>query len=248
MEEKNLEISSEQLNEIRQFTGESQISIARIPFLHFNGKPGNGKFGIISGKGKEKTEEILGDSIQAVIIKVRYQFQSSMNVKVEMYSNEVDNSNCNVEIFQSGQRERVDCLSYKEVKNKYPELRSNMILYIFFQDKIWKLRVSGTGFSNFFDYSKQFVNDTFLKYYTIFSSEKAVNDAGLEYQKMTFAKGELYSDWQGIWATLKQLSENLQSTAQKRVSDGMIEAPKDDLPEIQVEDIDMEIKESDIPF
>jgi hypothetical protein len=251
MDEKNLIISNsnEELNEIRQFTGESQMAITKIPYLHFNGKPDSGDFGIISGKGQEKNEQILGKEIEVVIVKARFQYQSKMGAKQDLYSSEVDNQNANVDIYESGVREPLESLPYKTVKEKYPDLKANIILYVFFQDKLWKLRVNGTAFGNFFDYAGSFRNDTFLKYYTKISSEKAVNDSGLPYQKMTFSKGELYPDWQLIWSTLKDLSENLKSTAQKRAEEGLLDSPKEDLPEIQIEDVDMsDIKAEEIPF
>ena len=245
-------ITDSEIRQMREITGETTISMEtmKVPYIHFNGQAGfptSGKFSSIVGKddkGKNALIEI-GDTISAVILRVRKILQTGMDDKQELYTREFDSYQDKIDLYDRNQKGVKETGWYNVLKLKY-NLKLNNILYIFYENAIYKLRVSGGSLNSLWTYLQSFGNnDTTLKYLTVFNSIDTKSDKGLPYKQMTITRGEPTPDWKMIWENLKMLDKSISKTAVKHSE--LLEAPKEDLPTIQVEETET-IKTEDIPF
>ena len=253
--------SSEEIEQIRQFTGEqSYQQVLKIPYLSFSGK--NGMFSIQKeGKdsnGKSIFKEI-GESFEGVIIRVRKSIKSPQDVVPSYYSSEFDSYNEPINLFRSDTRGIIDSGLYADLKNKYGEavgLAENV--YVYFEEKIYKIQVKGTSLNPLWVYLQSFPkDDTVLRYLTVFSSKEEINKAGQKYKVLVLKKGDVFGNWKMIWSELKNLDLALSKTATKKseLLEGRVISGEhfDNIPTIEVEedfpnDDAEEVDVSKIPF
>ena len=229
METKETQLANpteDQMAEMRKFSGEeSTAGMARIPSLMFNGetgifarqkmdKDGNVE---VNEKGDAVIEQ-LGEVVDIVIVKVRRKAATDSRKEALVYSNEFDAANEEIALYSDDTREQVDFGLLADLKPKYKSLKMRQVLYVFFQQKMYKMLVKGTSLDPFWKYLASFGKDTVLRYRTVIGVESAENKDGDEYKVMKFAKGDIMPNWQAIWDELKTLDTQISSTAVKRAN------------------------------
>ncbi|MCK9544690.1 MAG: hypothetical protein M0R03_21950 [Novosphingobium sp.] len=255
-EEKGLttEMSQEEINEIRQFTGEKNISRGpKVPFLIFDGN--TGMFSKVAEDKDENGETVfeeLGKEIECTIIRCRKQIGSGKNSKTKVYSSEFESYNDEVDIIDRETNTRVDRATYSELKEKYGKdvIKLNEIVYLFYNDELFRLSVKGTSLAPLWNYLSSFkTDDTVLRYITKIYSIEESNSFG-DFSVMTFKKNGEVKDWRKFWDQLKDLNSSFTNTIEKKID--ML--PNPDLEEEVIEEPkeedydDEEINVGDIPF
>ena len=161
-----------------------------MPQLKFNSE--EGKFYKTTGEfeedGSKSWEEIKRASIKIHIINAARQIMSTNTMvkpKPEVVVSSGETSGYDIRLSDS-QGYEVARGKYKELKVKYG-LSFSKVLYIFYEDKAYKMYLGGSKLSGLFDYLKL---GNPVKVETILSKgEKVKTDFG-EHYPLTFKKGE----------------------------------------------------------
>ena len=229
--------TKEELAEIRGFTGEAEAAGgARVPSLMFNGETGvfaRQKIDIdgvvdVDEKGEPVIEEI-GGVIDLVIVKVRRKVSTNSNHEEPLvYSNEHDAAKEEIALYSDETREQVNFGLFADLKPQYQTLRMCQVLYVFFQQRMYKLNIRGTSLDPFWKYLATFTKkDTVLRYKTMIGvedEEKEIRGKIYKYKIMKFARGDVMPKWRDIWEELKTLDTQISSTAVKRAN--LLPAPE----------------------
>lgn len=258
--------SEEEIMQMRNLTGEAQMAIEgnKLPFIKFDGKTDritSGHFLKSTGKddqGKTQYDD-LGENLQGVIIRIRKSCQSEMEAKRNLYTQEFDGYNEELELFERGEKQIVDKGTYSQLSASYPELKLSNIVYLFSStdEKVYKLGVGGGSLNNLWTYAKSFSDkkETLLRYITDFTAQEVKNPQGFPYMQMVFANAGETPDWQKIWNELKVLDSMIGSSAYKKAdilpADQNITAigeAQQQVPVIEQDEQGEEIDLSKIPF
>lgn len=258
-EEKGLvPMSQSEIDEIRQFTGESKIdNKPRVPYLIFDAK--TGIFKKSTGEKDEKGNSILkeiGTEMECTIIRCRKQIGSSKDAPQKVYSQEFESYNDMVTIIDRDSNTKLDTGSYTDLKDRYGKktIRLNEVVYLFHENELFKLSVKGTSLAPLWAYLSSFgKEDTVLRYKTKISSFDDSNEYG-DFKVLEFTKGDVVENWKEFWSQLKDLDSAFTSNIEKKV--GMLPGVKEeyagevDEEEANFEEVpeDEEIKIENIPF
>lgn len=132
--------------------------------VRLHGTKGNFvKVGLADGGGYGASEDI-GQAFKGVIVSVRRSLGSiksdrkTKKISYTRYSNEYDGNNDLIRIWETiqGTTARIGEGSYKEIRDKFQDLRSRWWLYMLDENReIIKFQVKGAGLGNLFDYFRE---------------------------------------------------------------------------------------------
>lgn len=242
--------SEEEINEIRRFTGENDFNLEgrKINYINFHGK--DGEYLMASGEKNEDGSnkyESLGKEIKVVIFRIRRMLQTKKEASNDLYSSEFDSYNEDIEIYEKGNKELVAIGRFNELKSQFTELKLNNLAYVYFNDALYKIQITGGSLNPFWNYLQSFKgDDTVFRYNTIMGTKSAVSKEGFKYQQMTFQKGKEVENWKEIWEEVKQLNHILTKSVENKIPEAKQEDKE--LPVIDVNEQKDEIKIEDLPF
>jgi len=251
-------MTQEEINEIRAFTGEDTLmTIKKTPFIQFDAE--TGIFSKVDGKGEDGKNILIpiGKELTGVIIRVRKQIASSKSSLLKVYSNEFSSYNDVIEIFDKGANQSIACATYSQLQEKYGKevIKLSEIVYIFFEEKLWRMSVKGTSLNPLWDYLRSFgENDTVIRYKSHLTSIDDKNEFG-EFKVLKFTKGELVANFEQLWSDLKKLDGTFSpSQRQQKKLDKIAETPAlsagSDIPTIDYDEEEKKAQEAvdTIPF
>jgi hypothetical protein len=237
-------MTEQELNEIREFTGESSLmpNINKIPFIQFDGK--TGMFSKVDGGKDANGKNILtpiGNELIGTIIRVRKQISSAKSSVLKVYSNEFNSYSDVIDIYDRAANNLIATASYSQLQEKYGKevIKLSEIVYIFFEEKLWRMSVKGTSLNPLWDYLRSFgENDTVLRYATHMTSYANKNDQG-DFMVMKFAKGAAIGNVSELWADIKKLQGTFSPSAKQqkkleKIENNQLSAPE--IPTISYDD------------
>lgn len=186
-----------------------------LPIVRFNGKEGRFNKIIFTEEGKEIID--LGEKIEGVMLKIRRSF-TAFSKDYRMYTNEHNSWRDKVNLFETRKTlegiktELIDTGTIKELKERWPGLKMNQVIYFYLLPKgeIVKLIVKGKGLSYLFDYWAEFKPEEHIyQYITLISSKKEVSDLG-PYFAITFARKEMVSDMDLIAEKIYEVASKIE--------------------------------------
>ncbi len=248
-----IQYTDEQLAQIDQESGYQPPQVT--PVIKFNAKEEEGKFYKTTGKRNEETgtsefEEIEGDSISVHIISSGMkQISSGMKYKDGKISSGEVGIYDQVITLKDEMGNVVARGKYKQIQKEHPEwyLGFSAVLYLFYEDKPYKMYLSGSKAFSFSDYKKK-MGRLNLNLTTITKDELV--DSGFESKnwRIKFEKGaELEFDL--IMARIKDINEYLKSmNSNTIITEPVPEDVEDVTPTLEEAPAEGEFKTEDIPF
>lgn len=180
--------NAEQIDYIKKLTGEFGVP-AGMQWVSFNGN--TGKFYQGTGDNKIEIGDAVSGTIVRVAVRVETQFESRVPVKVR--SNELLNTQGEIELYSLDNNELVDTLEYAEAKDKY-DLKFSQILYIALDEmggEVVKLQVSSSrSLKALWGYLGSFGKDTVIRWKTSMGAAEFKAEKGGKFFHITFTRGE----------------------------------------------------------
>jgi len=177
------------LNNATGFTG----GLPTIPTLKFDAQVG--KFLRSTGEkdkeGKPLYDELKGDMIQIHIITTRKMVRTKYKVEPFLSSREYTGNY--VELFNEDKKVVLKGM-YKDLKANNPNLVYAEVMYVMFEGKPYKFRLTGSKLQNLFEYYKSFQNDSLACWMTVVSKGQQLVNGAVKYYELNFAKGERITD------------------------------------------------------
>ena len=201
--------SKEDIATLRQLAGEverSAISIPRIAVDYrsrIDGQTNNNFGGFCIVKSEKTTDgtymksmEVIGKTLECVVLKARYMSKhyDASAEKTTYFTKEFNSFNEPIELF-NWEKKSVGFSTYKDHKARY-ELKSNIILYVWFRENIYRLQLSSSCLGAYWDYEKLFrESHVSLVVTEIGTIEQQKSDSAPVYFLATFGqKGEFPYD------------------------------------------------------
>lgn len=270
-------MNNEQLAELDSMSGAGQqsSSLINLDEVQLNGK--DGTFNIkyrtkdkVKEGDKEKFEKKeLGDILKVVFLKKRRKLvQRGKKGTVLRQTSEHSSSNDVVTLFnyETGKNE-VGVAS--ELRDKYPEMRTNEVMYAMDLESgtVFRLILKGSslhmqeevkGITLFYDYLKEFTgDDRFYKYETRLEPKPVEGQLGTIYA-INFERGRMVTEdeFKLIADKIKSFNASCVAYDLKNSKGGQISTPREvvelptELPTVNLDEIDYgdEINVDDIPF
>lgn len=230
----------------------------KVPLIKFNGS--TGKFQLLPlVDGKYDALESLPDNLEMVILRPRRQyaaFEKEGEVGLSYYSSEHNTWEDVVTLFRKekgGKAKVVGTDTGAALREIYPTIRLNAVLYVLFNGEVHKLVAKGMSRKNFTTYRDKLAADNKMLFdYVTKISSKQEAGTGFSYSVMNFDAGaetkleEIGTFIQLVGTSLNQVDEQY---AKAKNSRGSAEKGEE-LPIVDVEEVenDEEIKMSEIPF
>lgn len=215
-----------------------------FPHLKFDGG---------EGMWKEETDEKDQDNkpvykdlapvIEFQIITTRVMVQSKFETEPRFYSRETQDNHFEL-LDNDGNVVRSD--NYQELKNAFPNIVYIKVLYVYYNGKPYRVKLSGSKLTNLFAYQNQFRNDNPACYLTKAGQGQKLKKGAVSYYELTFAKSKALTDWAMIAERVNGINEYLTIYNQSKAKKNVIPAVEDYSQPIK-EDED-EIKIENIPF
>lgn len=182
--------------------------------IRFNGKKGvyvfeNVKKGLIetvdpkTGKTKKSYEKVgLGETIEVIFLKIRRRLYEFRKDQKALATNEHNHAGARVTLFGG---EKIENGIASELREKYPKLRTQQVIYALYQGEMVRLIVKGASLGSttkpkdvddFYSYLSKFQgknDEHFYEYKTILSVGEEEGPLG-SYFVMHFAKGDKLED------------------------------------------------------
>lgn len=203
-------------NKLSDISGESMIKArnsVKFPFIKFNGSKNT--FSLLSKTDNGTESTALDAPLKIVILKVRRIYSAfekgPNNLSIRWYTNEHDKWSDQLTLFKKVKGQSKASVEFtgnlNELKDKYPKLRLNLILYVWFNDTINKISVKGKSLSGLFDYfSSLEPNEHIFEHAINLSSHVETNEGGLTYYVLDFDYGDK-SDMSVIEKAIERLGQ-----------------------------------------
>lgn len=215
------------VNQIRDLTGENLAPVnVKVPIIRLDGKEGGfyKSTDEVDEEGKMMWDDV-GKEVSGAIIKVRKKLNTAQDASYNYYSPEFDSMDDLVTLYDvDGSREPVDQSDYKTLKEKYPDLKLNEVIYLLenAEDeenrKVYRLIVKGGSLMNLWNYLKTFGSkDSCLRYTTSFGFQEVKSDKGFKYCQLTFKRGDVLDNWASIANELKKMNMELSQRQEKKL-------------------------------
>lgn len=228
------------LAELNKATGFSN-NLPMLPQLKFDAEKGYWKKQTekVDEEGKPIYEKI-SESIDFHLITTRKMVESkySPNPKAKRYFSREYQDNY-LTIFDSETKEEVFKGLYSELKEGalYPMLQYVQVLYAYFQDNLYRIKLSGTKLNGFFEYLNAFNNSNPALYFTSCSlGQKIKISDDKSYYELKFERGERVPQ-KKIVARVNEVNQYLSlyyEIANSKKKNGDI---AEDLKEVQIDNI-----------
>ena len=172
--------------------------------IRFNGKRGlyiyeDVKGGLIETDGKKSYDKkSIGNQIEVVFLKIRRRLYQFRKDKKALTTTEHNHTGARVTLFGG---EKIENGIASELREKYPQLRTQQIIYALYEGELVRLIVKGASLGSktkpkdvddFYSYISKFQgknDEHFYEYKTILTVGEEKGELG-EYFVMHFAKGE----------------------------------------------------------
>lgn len=268
---KNMPINND---EISAMTGERR----RAPEMKLDQIAINGNSGVFKVLEFTKPKNTANDKIEVqefdkgidvVFLKIRRKLVASKmvegKVEVQFQTNEHNNKNDLVEVWGK----KSDEGTAEQMRDKYPDLKTQQIVYVRFGGKIMRLVVKGLSLKSlesdtqelsrplgFYDYISTFKNNEhFWQFKTKLSAEARVAESGSTFQAIVFERGvalteeqinEVVENIKTVHAFTTKVDEYYGNTQKKTTLPVAKVAPKIGTTDVEypTDDVDAE----DIPF
>ncbi len=162
------------------------------PILRLNGQ--TNKFYLIEfDKEGNKSVAEVQRPLKGVILTSRRKLFSFTREEL-LFSNEYLGTKEEITLFRQNRKtkkvQRIDKGLEDPIREKYPNLKVQFVLYVLFRNKLVKLPVKGASLSHLFDFYREFSSgEHVFEYNTIFDSQEEESELG-KYFALTFTKGE----------------------------------------------------------
>ena len=188
------------LNKLAKISGESGFKTRnniKFPFIKFNGSKNEFSLLTKTDNGTESTS--LTPPLKIVILKVRRIYsafeRTPDGTSVRWYTNEHDKWSDPLVLFKRVKGQGKPSIEFRgdlhELKDQYPKLRLNLILYVLYNDEIHKISVKGKSLSGLFDYFGSLEpSEHIFEHYINLGSHVETNSGGLTYYVLDFDYGE----------------------------------------------------------
>lgn len=240
----------DQINRLAQLAGENRQSRPTfyVPVIKFNGK--TGEFQKVEfGESKETKITPLPKELSFVILKKRQALGAFPNY----FSNQFTSPSEKIALFkkQNGKFSLAETATPKELREKYPILKTKNIAYILYEGSVCQLDIKGLSLSSYWDYQKSLRDENLHSFQVITSvhSEKVENDNGVFY-KMVFSTSEKQPNLAEVEKHLTVVAQKLAAIDSYNASfnlknEEIEKVPEDVEPSVQIYE---EVKEEDINF
>ena len=237
-------VSQEEMDKLKEMTGENTSSFPQVPVLKFNSSEGEwykNEFGERDEENKLIYEKI-GESIEFQILCQRLQVTTKFGETPNLYSREYVSGR--VDLIDSESKEIVKSGMYAELKKDDENLVYNQVLYIHYEDKLWRMKLSGSKLTNWFAYQNAFKqNESKSQYITTASKGDAKENGGVKYFELKFKKGKEV-DFKTVQEKVGEVNQYFLAIAEAigNPSPALASAPQEAPPEITDQDV------ADIPL
>lgn len=207
----------------------------KFPTIKFNAKEGVW-YRDTSEKDAEGKPvfENLGKAINFHLITTRKMVQTNMEAAEQLYSREFQD---NYVVLYNQSKQEVMRGFYNVLKLANPDLQFIQVLYVYYGDKPYKIKIGGIKLSKWFSYFGSFKNDSPSRYLTIAEQgqiikTKLTNGREVSNYELNFQRGEVISDYQLIISRVNGINEYLnmfnkpQSNAVNNEEPPMIAGPE----------------------
>lgn len=205
-------------------------------------KADEGKFYKTEGdkdeEGKPIYEPIDGDSITVHIIRYRKMVTTDRKAKTQLYSKEFDGDY--VELFDENKNVSVSG-SYKALKSDNDHLVYVQVLYLYYNGRPYRMKLTGTKLANFFPYI-QSANPAL--YNTKMSKGQQKTNGGITYYELDFTAMDRH-DIKMITSRVNAINSYIRSYEQSRDMKPVQEHVMIDEPPMPS---DEELNTIDVPF
>jgi hypothetical protein len=171
-------------------TGASKPPKYVLPLIRFDGNRGEYRMISFNDAG-EKVETELTRPLKITILRKR-KLLSSFSPSGSYFTNEYESVNHKVSLFKNvaGTVTFEESGYPQDLRQKVQVLRSHEVLYVLYDGKICKFEVKGGSLGNWWDYLKvlQEADQHTFQTETVLGSEKAKNETGFSYFRVTFEK------------------------------------------------------------
>ena len=242
------------LMKLNQATGHSNIPV--MPQLKFDAEKGQW---MESTEKRDKDEKVIynpiGDSIEFQIITTRKMVRSSFDSEEMLYSREFQGNY--VELFDR-ENKVVAKGFYSALKMANPELEYIQVLYVFYNNKPYRIKLSRSKLIKLFPFLSSFKQDNPARCMTIASRGDQNQKGAVTYYELNFKKGEAILDMPLIVKRVNDINQYLDYYSRMR-NEGFKQGDGDEVKsfkEKEVPDypeIDGDVEEppftvDDIPF
>ena len=196
-------------------SGSSFTKIPSVPTISINNKdteeiingetyvkPAKKGFNLSITEGGQTVTDYYAESIEPVILLVRYQIASKNKVKPEYYSFEFDGFKEVIKVYDKDTKKVIIEGSYQTIKEHFQTGEMNslgkpkvsfdlkFVLYVNLDGTIYKFKVSPSGVGGFIEYTNSFGDsDTYVAYKTKIDLTYEVNGT-VKFWKAHFTRGE----------------------------------------------------------
>jgi len=152
---------------------------------------------------KEYEQKFYSKELSAVILKARYQIRSKFNVIPPYFSEEFDNWDQIIKVYNRQSRSIIGEGTYSELKELFKTTDRDLVgrfrksfelllvLYLDIDGEILRFKSKMSSYNNWFDYKNTFAeNDTYVAYKTNFVLKYA-REGKIEFWYVAFEKGEM---------------------------------------------------------
>ena len=231
MTKKELALSEEQLyQELQKWTDFDISDRKYLKILNFDAKEGVFKRQTedVDEEGKPIFEKI-GDSINTHIITTRKMVVSSYQSGLGLYSKEFQGNNL-VRIYDQSRNVVMEGL-YQDLKLEQPNLEFIIVLYVYYDNEFWRMKLSRSKLVNFFPYLRSFGSKTNpAMFKTTLSKGEMRKKGSNKYYLIDFIRGERIEN-ETIIERVKSVNEYLSVYQNKKV-DAEVVSDNDPLDEV----------------
>jgi hypothetical protein len=198
------------------------------PTLKFDAQTGMWKISTDQRDAENKVVyQDIGDEIKFHIITARNMLQSTFNSQDGYYSKEfVDDY-----VVLYGQDKQIifegTMRNLKADVAMYEKLDFVKVLYVFWEDKPCRLKISRSKFVNFIPYWNSFKGDNPARYYTIAGRGPQASKGAVKYYELSFLRGDLV-ETELVVKRVNDLNLYLEAVAGRMAENVKVKNPIDD--------------------
>lgn len=171
----------------------SKFEKYEVPLIRFNGNTGE-----FRKSTKDSEEKIPVEKPLSVVILRKRKSLSSFKTNESMFSSQFSSPTDVVSLFSIHKGKvthEMDDVP-KVLREKYPLLKTTEIAYVLFNGEVHEIGFKGSSLANYYDYQTKLREEGkhCFETATVLNTQKAENDSGMSYYKITFEPAELDVD------------------------------------------------------